>query len=837
MKKLSVLILAILCLGLTISHNSQIKEVYAGANEMTAPTQKYDAEYDVSYYSDIVGKKDDLLLEGLATISQANHKTFTSYDDIRGGIAYSDEDPSNPNNVLDVYTGWSVDNTWNSGSNWNREHMWPQSLSNGLYGTSGAGSDIHHIRPSIPSINGSRGNKPYGDVANTEANKYYYNSKDTGCYTTTDAFEPSDWAKGDTARIIMYMYMHYSTEVSANSSFGKAGKLYITSVIYTSQGTESAAWDLLLSWNELDPVSTFESNRNDYCASVTGVRNPFIDHPEFATMIWDSSYSGNGAIADSGNQEEDDYLSLPSSTLLLKQGNTYQLSPDTNMSNPTYQYSSSNTSVASVSSSGLITALSAGQTTITVSCNGLSASLLLTVNESINNTTQTKYTVASKSSVNVENELEGTSATYSQTYSTTSQLTAGNSATLTLYGFDGYIITGFVLSMKSNSSKGAGSLAITSGSTTIASIADSKFNTASWNGAWSTTYVDIDVPMNNDYTVGENENITITITASENSLYITSFIVKYSVSSDNPVIDPIENIKDEIGAIETKAQMNLGYYYSVESNYVEGNLSVSTSITSTYMNDSSINYANLVGLDENVFNVTAEKGSAGTYPYIHKDGHVRIYAYRSTGAGNTFIVSLKDKTNNINKISFTASSGTYLTVMNSTNTVILQNEDGSYTINDYQFKIKNTQNTGSSNINAQLKTMNITYGTEKITYSKFSNVAMRFVGEIPTEFVKHIDSFGITLLVNGKTVDIPISKFTQEENGISFAVVINNITNFDVEICATAYVMIDGEKVNLKSKTYSVETIIEKYLTDTSLNLSNRQIGALEAFKELNNLE
>lgn len=57
MKKLSVLILAILCLGLTISHNSQIKEVYAGANEMTAPTQEYDAEYDVSYYSDIVGKK------------------------------------------------------------------------------------------------------------------------------------------------------------------------------------------------------------------------------------------------------------------------------------------------------------------------------------------------------------------------------------------------------------------------------------------------------------------------------------------------------------------------------------------------------------------------------------------------------------------------------------------------------------------------------------------------------------------------------------------------------------------------------------------------------------
>ena len=60
----------------------------------------------------------------------------------------------------------------------------------------------------------------------------------------------------------------------------------ITNIVYTSSNTKDAAWDLLLKWNELDPVDEFEIHRNNYCASITGVRNPYIDHPEYATLIW-----------------------------------------------------------------------------------------------------------------------------------------------------------------------------------------------------------------------------------------------------------------------------------------------------------------------------------------------------------------------------------------------------------------------------------------------------------------------------------------------------------------------------------------------------------------------
>jgi endonuclease I len=44
---------------------------------------------------------------------------------------------------------------------------------------------------------------------------------------------------------------------------------------------------VLLQWNLQDPPSTFEKRRNQVIYdSWQGNRNPFIDHPEWATAIW-----------------------------------------------------------------------------------------------------------------------------------------------------------------------------------------------------------------------------------------------------------------------------------------------------------------------------------------------------------------------------------------------------------------------------------------------------------------------------------------------------------------------------------------------------------------------
>lgn len=170
-------------------------------------------------------------------------------------------------------------------------------------------------------------------------------------------------------------------------------------------------------------------------------------------------------------------------------------------------------------------------------CNGETDSLeiaKITVNEKgvgpVLTEKTVKYDVTSTTAVSTSQTApNGSKATYASTYGTKCQLTGGNSMTLTLEGFGGCKITGITLSMKSNSKGGAGSFSALAGSTTIASITGSAFNTANWYGAWSgTNYVDVTVAMSNsDYLIQDGENVVLTISASANSLYCQSFTITY----------------------------------------------------------------------------------------------------------------------------------------------------------------------------------------------------------------------------------------------------------------------------------------------------------------------
>ena len=48
---------------------------------------------------------------------------------------------------------------------------------------------------------------------------------------------------------------------------------------------------MLLRWHEEDPVSDKEINRNNAVYNIQRNRNPFVDYPEFANMIWDPYWS------------------------------------------------------------------------------------------------------------------------------------------------------------------------------------------------------------------------------------------------------------------------------------------------------------------------------------------------------------------------------------------------------------------------------------------------------------------------------------------------------------------------------------------------------------------
>ena len=78
-----------------------------------------------------------------------------------------------------------------------------------------------------------------------------------------------EW-KGDVARMVMYVNLSYGDD------FDEVGSL-----------------ELFLKWNREDPVSAFELQRNNVIESVQGNRNPFIDNPYLATLLWGGEAAEN----------------------------------------------------------------------------------------------------------------------------------------------------------------------------------------------------------------------------------------------------------------------------------------------------------------------------------------------------------------------------------------------------------------------------------------------------------------------------------------------------------------------------------------------------------------
>lgn len=204
----------------------------------------------------------------------STHTNQLSYNDLWTVLQQTDLDPTNSSKVLLIY-GYndgdgnaSTDRTrikTNYGGNngqWNREHTYAKSLGTPDLGTSGPGADAHHIRSCDVQTNNSRGSK-----------KFAAGSGNSG--TVGSNWYPGNEWKGDVARMIMYMYLRYSTQCAPNN----VG-------VGTSVAIDPAMIDLFLQWNSEDDVSQYEINRNNILETTQGNRNPFIDNPYLATIIW-----------------------------------------------------------------------------------------------------------------------------------------------------------------------------------------------------------------------------------------------------------------------------------------------------------------------------------------------------------------------------------------------------------------------------------------------------------------------------------------------------------------------------------------------------------------------
>ena len=138
--------------------------------------------------------------------------------------------------------------------------------------------------PTDGYVNGRRSSYPYGEVSNptyTSGNGSKLGPCVTSGYSGT-VFEPVDEYKGDIARSYFYMSVRYYSEDDNWTTSGMTNKSEI----------KSWAMTMLLRWSDEDPVSEKEIARNNAVYGYQGNRNPFIDHPGYARMIWDENWQG-----------------------------------------------------------------------------------------------------------------------------------------------------------------------------------------------------------------------------------------------------------------------------------------------------------------------------------------------------------------------------------------------------------------------------------------------------------------------------------------------------------------------------------------------------------------
>ncbi|KQY50340.1 endonuclease [Lysobacter sp. Root494] len=228
-------------------------------------------------------------------------------------LEITDEDPNAPGRILDVYRNRSYLKGseragTGTGLTYNREHTWPNSLGFGTTtGDKGLPyspyTDTHMLYLSDTTWNADRGNKPYANCSLssgcgervTEANNgsgggsgvYPGNSNWVkGPDGNSGSFEVWGHRKGDVARAVMYMAIRYEGGVDRNGQgepdlelTDDRSRIVITSASPAYMGLMST----LLAWHQADPPDAGERERNEVIYSFQGNRNPFIDHPEWAT--------------------------------------------------------------------------------------------------------------------------------------------------------------------------------------------------------------------------------------------------------------------------------------------------------------------------------------------------------------------------------------------------------------------------------------------------------------------------------------------------------------------------------------------------------------------------
>ena len=255
------------------------------------------SQIPANYYDSADGLSGYGLKTELKNIISAGHSD-QGYDALYTAYitTYSDNYYENDGSVLDFYSenpngtdsyfythGVAQCGNYDSENDcYNREHLVPQSSFNEAQPMR---SDVHHVIPTDGYVNNRRSSYPFGIVGSatwTSLNGSKVGTSDVSGYSGT-MFEPIDEFKGDIARALLYFATRYETTVDDYTSFDMFN------------GTEDQVFqiwaiEMLLDWHyNVDPVDQSEIDRNNASYNYQGNANPFVDHPEYANLIWNPS--------------------------------------------------------------------------------------------------------------------------------------------------------------------------------------------------------------------------------------------------------------------------------------------------------------------------------------------------------------------------------------------------------------------------------------------------------------------------------------------------------------------------------------------------------------------
>eukprot|EP00586_Coscinodiscus_wailesii_P007074 CAMPEP_0172491482 /NCGR_PEP_ID=MMETSP1066-20121228/22324_1 /TAXON_ID=671091 /ORGANISM="Coscinodiscus wailesii, Strain CCMP2513" /LENGTH=497 /DNA_ID=CAMNT_0013260555 /DNA_START=192 /DNA_END=1681 /DNA_ORIENTATION=+ len=229
-------------------------------------------------------------LHNLLKFKHRNVVPYTSSDedDVWDALINLDSSTSNNNNsstkqVYLIYSDTYI-NAEPKGQpdTWNREHLWPRSRGVGKSGPDN--TDLHHLRPSLWSVNSARGNKYFSrcDVVNPLSTCSQPAHPDAASSSTSDytTFCPPEANRGDVARSVLYMELRYDGDEDnvMDLTLTDCPRYEEHDMAYLSE---------LLAWHEEDPVDEEERRRNEnICSRWQGNRNPFVDYPELVSIYF-----------------------------------------------------------------------------------------------------------------------------------------------------------------------------------------------------------------------------------------------------------------------------------------------------------------------------------------------------------------------------------------------------------------------------------------------------------------------------------------------------------------------------------------------------------------------